>query len=60
MSRRDNAISSLTVVDAITKIGGPSAEQLRRPLQESVGQIAHEYKQQMEESVRKFKVEVSK
>jgi len=41
-------------------ISGPTAEQLRRPLQKSLGQIAREQQQEHEEIVRKMREEVHK
>jgi DNA anti-recombination protein RmuC len=57
--KNDKAISGLEVVDRITAIHGPSAEELRRSLSKSLDQITREVQQGHERAVCQFKEEHS-
>jgi len=46
--------NGVQIADAITKIHGPSAEELRRPYSRSLNEIAREWQQGHADAVRKF------
>jgi hypothetical protein len=54
--RKDAAMSGMETVEVVTPtIRGPSAAELRRPYERSLGEIAREWKQEHQDAVRKFK-----
>lgn len=52
--KHDKQPSGLAIIDAITKIHGPTAEELRQPFQKSIGEQARDWKAGHAEAVRKF------
>lgn len=57
--KHDKQPSGLEVIDAITRIGGPSAAELRRPLQKSLAEIERELQAGHRRAVRQFEEEHS-
>jgi hypothetical protein len=58
--RNDKAISGLEVVDRITTIGGPSAAELRRPLEKSLDQIEAELQHRHRRAVRQMEEQLGR
>jgi hypothetical protein len=50
----DDASGGMGLIDAMTKIGGPSHEELRRPFQKTVDQHDRDFKRQIERAARKL------